>query len=127
MFTFNRNYFLLTVLLFAIEVCIALLVHDDFVRPYFGDVLVVILIYCFVKSFLRVSVTKAAIAVLLFAFSIETLQYLTIVEKLGLEKNKIARTVIGTSFEWGDILAYIAGIVIVIVFEKFFASNKRLQ
>lgn len=124
MFQFNRNYFLLTVLLFAIEVCIALFVNDDFVRPYIGDVLVVILIYCFVKSFLNVPVIKTSIAVLLFAFAVEILQYLAIVEKLGLEKNKIARTVIGTSFEWGDILAYISGIVIVIAFEKIFSRNK---
>jgi len=86
---------------------------------------VVILIYCFVKSFLNISVTKAAIAVLLFAFCIETLQYVTIVEKLGLENNKIAKTVIGTSFALEDILAYIAGIVIVIVFER--VLRKKLQ
>lgn len=127
MLTFNRNYFLLTILLFLIEVYIALFVHDNFIRPYLGDVLVVILIYCFVKSFLKVSVLKAAIAVLLFAFSIETLQYFLIVEKLNLQDNKLARTVIGTSFAWEDILAYIAGIVIVIVFEKFISKKKTLQ
>lgn len=119
MLQFNKNFFLLTVLFFVIEVCIALFVHDNFIRPYFGDVLVVILIYCFVKSFLKISVIKAAIAVLLFAFSIETLQYLAIVEKLGLENNKIAKTVIGTSFSWEDILAYISGVMIVIVCEKW--------
>nr|WP_294776740.1 DUF2809 domain-containing protein [uncultured Flavobacterium sp.] len=125
MLRFNRTYLLLTVLLFVTEVCIALYVHDNFIRPYLGDVLVVILIYCFVKSFLKISVTKAAIGVLLFAFTIETLQYLAIVEKLGLEKNKIARVVIGTSFSWEDILAYIAGIIVVILAEKIF--NRELQ
>ena len=119
MLHFNKNYFLLTILLFLIEVCIALFVHDNFIRPYFGDVLVVILIYCFVKSFLNVSVIKAAIAVLLFAFLVETLQYFAIIEILGLQDNKLARTVIGTSFAWEDILAYIVGIVIVIVGEKW--------
>ena len=127
MLQFNRTYFLLTVLLFITEVSIALFVHDHFIRPYIGDVLVVILIYCFVKSFLKVSVIKAAIAVLLFAFSIETLQYLAIVEKLGLENNKIARIVIGTSFSWEDILAYIVGIVMVMVFERFIAKQQALQ
>lgn len=125
MLKFNKNYFFLTLLLFVVEVCIALFVHDNFIRPYIGDVLVVILIYCFVKSFLKVSVTKAAIFVLLFAFSIETLQYLTIVEKLGLGNNKLAKTVIGTSFSWEDILAYIAGIMTVIVFERFLPFEKR--
>ncbi|MBF6640797.1 DUF2809 domain-containing protein [Flavobacterium sp. J49] len=126
MLLFNRTYFLLTLLLFVTEVCIALFVHDNFVRPYIGDVLVVILIYCFVKSFLKVSVTKAAIAVLLFAFTVETLQYLAIVEKLGLENNKIAKIVIGTSFSWEDILAYIIGIVMVMVSERFISKQQTL-
>jgi hypothetical protein len=119
MLHFNRNYFLLTVLLFVIEVFIALYVNDNFIRPYLGDVLVVILIYCFVKSFLKISVTKAAIGVLLFAFFVETLQYFAIIEILGLQDNQLARTVIGNSFAWEDILAYIVGIVIVIVCEKW--------
>jgi hypothetical protein len=119
MLHFNRNYFLLTVLLFITEVCIALFVRDNFIRPYLGDVLVVILIYCFVKSFWTISVIKAAMAVLLFAFGVETLQYFAIIEKLGLQNNSLARTVIGTSFAWEDILAYIVGIVIVIVGEKW--------
>lgn len=125
MFRFNLNYFLLTVILFIVEVCIALFVHDQFIRPYFGDVLVVILIYCFVKSFFNFSVAKTAIGVLLFAFSIEILQYLTIVEKLNLQHNRLARTVIGTSFAWEDILAYIAGIVIVIGFEKAISLRRK--
>jgi hypothetical protein len=127
MLQFNRNYLLLTLLLFSIEIGIALFVHDSFIRPYIGDVLVVILMYCFVKSFLKVSVSKVAIAVLLFAFGIEILQYLAIVEKLGLQNNRLARTVIGTSFSWEDILAYLAGIVIVIVFERFVSNKKVLQ
>lgn len=128
MFTFNKTYFLWTVLLFLTEVGIALFVHDDFIRPYFGDVLVVILIYCFVKSFLKLSVTKACIGVLLFAFTVETLQYFTVVEKLGLQDSRLARTVIGTSFAWEDIAAYIAGILMVILAEILFSKrNKRLQ
>ena len=119
MLHFNRIYFLLTLLLFITEVCIALFVRDNFIRPYLGDVLVVILIYCFVKSFWTISVIKAAMAVLLFAFGVETLQYFAIIEKLGLQNNSFARTVIGTSFAWEDILAYIVGIVIVIVGEKW--------
>ena len=127
MLHFNKNYFLLTILLFVIEVCIALFVHDNFIRPYFGDVLVVILIYCFVNSFLNVPVIKTAIAVLLFAFLVETLQYFAIIEILGLQDNRLAQTVIGTSFAWEDILAYIAGSVIVIIFERIFSRKSQLQ
>lgn len=61
----------------------------------------------------------AALSVLLFAFTIEFLQFLNIVEKLHLEKSKVARTVIGTSFSWIDLLTYILGIAIVIIAEKY--------
>ncbi len=119
MLTFNKNYFAFTILIFCIEVVIALFVNDSFIRPYLGDVLVVILIYCFLKSFLKLPVVVVAIFVLIFSFTIEFLQFLNIVEKLGLEKSKIARTVIGTSFSWMDLLAYVTGIIIVLVVEKY--------
>ena len=82
-----------------------------------GDLLVVILIYCFLRSFFRLSVMAAAVPSLLFAYLIETLQYFDIVRVLGLQNSRIARIVIGTSFAWGDILAYTAGIAIVILLE----------
>ncbi|WP_281637217.1 DUF2809 domain-containing protein [Flavobacterium marginilacus] len=123
MLAFNRKYFFLTILIFIIEVLIALYLHDEIIRPYIGDVLVVILIYCFIKSFLKLPVLPLAIFVLLFSFSIEFLQYLNIVEKLGLQKSKLARTVIGTSFAWIDLVCYIAGIIIVLITEKVSAKN----
>ena len=119
MLTFNKNYFGLFVLLFFVEVFIAVFVHDNFVRPYLGDVIVVILIYCFIKSFIRLTVLEAAVSVMLFAFTIEFLQFLNIVEVLHLEKNKIARTVLGTSFSWMDMLMYVIGIAIVLLVEKW--------
>lgn len=119
MITFNKNYFGLAVLIFTVEVLIALFINDNFVRPYLGDVLVVILIYCFMRSFLNLPVFTLAMFVLAFSFTIELLQYINIVEKLGLQRSKIARTVIGTSFAWIDLLAYLAGIAIVLVVEKY--------
>ena len=125
MLTFNKNYFVFFILIFTIETLIAIYVHDNFVRPYIGDVLVVILIYCFVKSFLKLPVKTAALAVLIFAFIIEFLQFLNIVEKLHLEKSKIASTVIGTSFSWIDMLTYVMGIAIVIAVEKYYLSIRK--
>jgi hypothetical protein len=124
MLTFNKNYFGVAILIFFIEILIALYVNDSIVRPYFGDVLVVILMYCFLKSFLQLSILTVAIAVLLFSFTIEFLQYLNIVATLGLEKSKIARTVIGTSFSWIDLLTYIIGITIVLGVEKYWLKKE---
>ncbi len=117
-FRFNKTYFFLAVVLFIIEVLIALYVHDAIVRPYIGDLLVVILLYCFVKAFVNTSPVKTAMAVLLFAYLIEILQYLNIVKHLGLQHSRLANVVIGNSFEWIDMIAYTAGAALVIVIER---------
>ena len=116
--TFNWHYFIIALLLFGIEVIIAKFAHDQIIRPYFGDFLVVILIYCFVKSFLNIPYLNTAIAVLIFSFVLEILQYFDIVTRLGLGHSKLARTVIGTSFEWIDLMAYTLGIALVIYLEN---------
>ncbi len=119
MLLFNKNYFGLAVLVFCLEVLIALYIHDRFIRPYFGDVLVVILIYCFLKAFVKIKVLTAAILVLLFAFTIEFLQFWNVVERLGWQNSKLARTVVGTSFSWEDLLCYVAGIIMVLAVERY--------
>ena len=118
---FNQHYFIITLLLLGIEVLIAKFAHDSIIRPYVGDFLVVILIYCFIKSFLATDYLNTAIAVLIFSFSLEFLQYFDIVTKLGLGHSKFARTVIGTSFEFIDLIAYTLGIILVI-----YVENKKL-
>lgn len=123
MLTLNLKFFLAAIILFIIEVLIALFVHDNFIRPYVGDFLVVILIYCAVRTFINASPLKVAIGVLLFSYLIETLQYFHIVDRLGLSQNVVARTVIGYGFEWWDILAYTLGIITVLFIEKYRARN----
>ena len=123
LFKFNRSYFVLATLLLGIEIFIAIFVHDEIIRPYIGDLLVVILIYCFVKSFMQTPVLITAIAVLLFSYLVETLQYFHFVTMLGLQNSKIARIILGTSFEWIDLIAYTIGIALVLFFEKVNATK----
>jgi len=59
-----------------------------------------------------------AIGVLLFSYFIEVLQYFNIVKMLGLQNSNLARVVIGTSFEWTDLMAYTLGIGLVILLDK---------
>ena len=47
----RMGYLAAFVILFLIEAAIALWVHDRFIRPYIGDVLVVVLVYVFVRIF----------------------------------------------------------------------------
>lgn len=125
MFHFNLKYFALTVLLFITEVLIALYMHDAFIRPYGGDVLVGILVYCFVKSFLNTPVIPTALMVLAFCYTIEILQYFNYVNLLGLQNSKLARIVLGTGFSWIDMVCYTAGMLIVILVERVIRSEKR--
>jgi len=115
---FKKLYFLLTIILLIVEILIALYVHDSFIRPYIGDFLVVILIYCFFKSFLDTPVLQTAILVLIFSYLVETLQYFDIVNCIGLQNSKLARIIIGSTFQWIDFIAYTAGIIFVMIVEK---------
>jgi hypothetical protein len=82
------------------------------------------LLYCMLKSVCNISVKTAAIAVLIFSFFIEIMQYFQLVNLLGLQNNKLARIVIGTSFAWGDLVAYSLGILAVWLLEtKFMVKN----
>jgi hypothetical protein len=124
MLTFNLKFFFFALALFIIEVLIALFVHDSIIRPYGGDYLVVILIYCAVRTFINGSPLKIGIAVLLFAYTLEVLQYFDIVRRLGLADNKLARTVIGYGFDWLDLLAYTLGILTVLLLERLYGSMR---
>ena len=122
---FNKVYFILAVLLFGIEILIAGFAHDQFIRPYAGDFLVVILIYCFVKSFLKTPVLPTALSVLLFSWLIEIMQYFNIITLLGLQHSEMTRIIMGTSFEWIDLIAYTTGIVFVLYAEKVMAGRNQ--
>ncbi|MEL7145870.1 MAG: DUF2809 domain-containing protein [Bacteroidota bacterium] len=118
MLRFQKNYFLLAVAFFIIEVLIALYVKDAFIRPYFGDYLVVMLVYCGVRSIVNTSVTPAAVFTLLFAYAVEYAQHLNLLGILGWEDHRLARIVLGSSFEWGDMLAYTLGVVTIVAVER---------
>ena len=123
MFRFNPRFFCFTLVLFVIEVLIAIYVHDNFVRPYVGDYLVVMLLYCGVRTFINASPLKIALAVLLFAYFIELMQYFHLVDRLGLAGNTMAKTVIGYGFEWLDLLAYTLGVISILLLEHFFGAG----
>jgi hypothetical protein len=106
MFGFYRGYFLLSIILFAIEVYIGTYMHDAIIRPYGGDFLVVMLIYCFTKSFFNTPPVITACWVLVFAYVVEISQYFHLVTLLGWEHSKTARIIMGTSFSFLDVLTY---------------------
>ena len=112
-------YALMFITLFCVEVCIALFVHDDFVRPYIGDVLVTVLLYCLCRIAVPKGVPALPAYVFLFAALVEAAQYIDVVKLLGWEDNAILSTLIGRTFSWADILCYGVGCV------AFWAAEKR--
>lgn len=105
------------ILLFAAEAGIALFVHDRFVRPYLGDVLVVILLYCLIRAVFPKGFLLLPGAIFLFAVGVEVLQYFHFVEKIGLGRFTLARVLLGTSFSFWDILCYFVGCLLCALFE----------
>lgn len=108
-------YGIAMVVLFIIELLIALFVHDDFIRPYVGDVLVVVLIYTCVRFFLPEGIRLLPLYIFLFAAGVEALQYFRIVEMLGISDNRILSVVIGSVFDWKDIVCYGVGCALLLV------------
>lgn len=104
-------YFLIFIALFALETLIALTLRGGFIRSYLSDVIVVWVVYCFVQMLLggRNNHYIVALGVLVFAFVVEFMQAINIVELLGVQNNAFLRTVIGTSFSWGDLVCYTVG------------------
>lgn len=124
------KYITLFIVLFAIEVIIATYIHDNFIRPYLGDTIVIVLIYAFVMGFFSLGHTlsskiKVAFYVLLFAFIIEALQASSFIYSVGLDDYKWARVILGTSFSWWDMLAYIAGFIAIVSVEWLLDKKKQ--
>ncbi|MDE6501953.1 MAG: DUF2809 domain-containing protein [Ruminococcus sp.] len=102
--------------LLIVEILIALFINGGFVRYYLGDVIVVWVIYLFVKAlFPKINSYLTAFGVMLFAFLVEFLQYIHIVDILGLGNIKFFRVLIGTSFSEIDLLCYACGTVITLL------------
>lgn len=109
-------YILAALILFAIEVVIALFVRDAFIRPYIGDVLAVALVYSALRAATPLSLHSALCLTLAIAVTIEIAQAARVLDALGLGGNEAARIIFGGSFDWLDLIAYaVGGIVIVLV------------
>jgi hypothetical protein len=116
--TFNSKFLFIFLAIFVIEVLIGKYLHDAFIRPFGGDVLVVVLIYAFLRVFLKTNNKKLALGVLIFSFVIEFLQSVHYVAWFGWENNKLMSTIMGTSFSMYDLLAYFVGYLICLCFKN---------
>jgi len=125
----NRIVYLLVAISLFLLCCIIVRCFNNqpFIRGFMGDVIVIALIYAFVKTlFVKTGVLKLCIVVLIFAYATEFMQYYKLVELLGLQQYRIARIVIGTSFDVMDLLAYTLGFMLTLIVENL-RSNLKVR
>lgn len=120
---FDARYFVKFMVLLVLEITIALYVKDQFVRPYLGDVLVILLMYTCIKSFVALPTKKLPVYLFIFACLIELSQGLKLVEALNLGQYKWAGIILGTSFDVRDILCYALGSFLLVIWEKLLRKN----
>ena len=106
------SYFLIFCSLMAVEVCIALFVHDSFIRPYVGDMLVTLLLCCMARVLIPDRVRLLPLYVFLFAACVEIGQYFDVVALMGLEDNRLISIALGRTFSWLDLVCYTVGCVV---------------
>jgi hypothetical protein len=122
--TFRPLYAVAALFIFLVEVGIALFVRDDFVRPYAGDVLAVMLVCTALRAITPLRLGSALAVTLAIALVIELAQAANLLGALGLADNALARTVLGGSFDWFDLLAYGAGAVVIVVVERMIGGKR---
>ncbi len=110
-----------------IEILIALFVDDSFIRPYGGDVLVTVLICCFMRMIFLKKIPLLPLWVFVFAVLVETLQYFDIVSFLGLGNSKFFVVLIGNTFSVADLICYAAGCALFYLCEKLYIPASRCQ
>ena len=110
--------------LLAIEIGIAVFVHDAFVRPYVGDMLVTLLLCCMCRVALPDKVRLLPVFVFIFAACVEIGQYFDIVALLGLADNCFLSIVLGRTFSWMDLVCYTGGCMAAFALDEIIRKGK---
>ena len=109
------------IIILAIEIYIAIFIKGGFIRHYIGDVLATAMLYAFGRAIFRVAPINLAIFVFIISLFIEALQYLKTLEILDV-KSSILRIIFGGTFDWTDIICYLAGCILAYLLGKLLIS-----
>ncbi len=117
--TINFKYVGGFVFFFLVELCIGLFVRDRVIRPFVGDMLVVVLIYCFLRSFSFAPKKHLPLFIFLFACLVEGLQLFM------LPVQGVASIILGATFDWLDIGCYGVGCLLLVWWERRLGYEHR--
>lgn len=111
------------ILLFLIEIYIGLFVRDKFIRPFIGDILVVILLYLLIRVFFTPKTRLLPVYIFIFALAVEIGQLVNVLSIIGLESNNFARIIFGATFDVKDIICYLIGCLLLLLWQE----TERIQ
>lgn len=110
-------------LLLGIEIIIALYIHDEFVRPYLGDVLAVLCLYALSRTAFPEKPAFMSAAVTALAFAVELLQLTDLSELVG--KDTIIGVILGAVFDPCDLACYTIGGVTAAAWDIFLIYSRK--
>lgn len=116
------KYLISAIIIIVTEVFIALYVHDNFIRSYAGDILVVFVLYFSYKTLFPKKNKNLPIYIFIFSVIVEILQGINIIDILGLGDITFLKILLGTNFDIKDILCYLVGCVIL-----YYIENKNIK
>ena len=114
----RATYFAIFVAILCIEILIGVYVRDAFVRPYVGDVLVVVLIYCAVRVIFPMGIKLLPLYVFAFSCGVELLQLVDVVSLLGIPSGSLLAILIGSTFSVADLVCYAVGCTLAALLTK---------
>ncbi|WCE32472.1 ribosomal maturation YjgA family protein [Vibrio sp. SCSIO 43137] len=115
MIRFSTVRAVISVILFLILIYIAFYVDDRFVRPFLGDVIVVIWLYFCTSTVISYSPLRLGIGVAVVSYLVEFIQHTAV---FSLENYPLLRIALGSTYDWLDILAYTVGATICVLIDS---------
>lgn len=98
-------YLIAFTLLLGIEILIGHFAHDDFIRPYVGDILVTVLLCCLARCILLDGCPWLPTAVFCLAVFVECVQLIDIPVLDG----TLWGIILGSTFDLADVFCYALG------------------
>jgi hypothetical protein len=120
---FNGKYFLSFLGFLGIEILIALFIQDGFIRYYIGDVLVILVMYTLIKSFVSAPTKRLPYHLFGFAVVVEFSQLFNLATRLNLDQYPLVRIILGSTFDLNDIISYGVGALILVVWEQLLRKD----
>lgn len=127
MIIFRPNYLALAAALFVVEVAIARgSIPGAFVRNSVGDLLVIPLLYFFLRGVTRAPPLVALVVGLAAGLTAEVLQYLHLADLLGLKPGSLLYIVLGNTFSYSDLLMYGIGGLLAAWLDRRVLQKRRI-